>query len=1391
MAVFWKMSPAEVTGRGGQRLTLCCAEPEAGDGPRGGQRCVEGVASPVVDLSQLLLSGELVFQSGAPLTVSPPSVSSPPHSGASHLPCPPPPAMAPALDKAALSPGWSLRRKQWDTRGMEAGTLGAWTGRCGPRGWVVPRAPGQQGVGSRFVSVRLESGALVCGTGLQPRERVAGSPPSSPVSPQVPLTFPGPGAGMEVDRLPVLSGFRLQWLLQELDKEEFRVFKETLWKKYLELMGSVLPRAQLEPADRAHLAFLLHEYFEGPLAWLVTSNILEGMDLQVLAQEAQGEMRRKAHGEKGCPSGGGGETLRPPNLRSDGSCLALSAAGESPSQIEDFRMPLTEQEPEEKKAPGRQQALHRMLCQEVSNVRAVDPELPTQGWGSGDENSAYKDHVLTKYSQKQDGRPEANPTDGLDMQTLAGAFDADPKGFRPGTVVLQAPSGAAQRALSHKILRCWAQGTLFCDLFSYVFLLPAGELQTGTKDWSLVELMDRQWPNRWLPVAQILSQPQRLLFVVDGLEELEAAWWDGAGGLCEDCAERRPVAVLMCSLLQKALLPASSLLITATGVGIEQFKALVVSPRYLVITGLSVESRAELEDCTADGKEALVLGSVLTRHRLLDPCQESLVCGLLCAALRLQEEGPGPRGPQLADQTLTSLYTTYLFHQLAPDRPCLAKQEREALQGLCGLAAHGLWGGRTLFHHQHLQAHGLREADVGALVGSGLLLQQEGGHAFLHPSLQAFCAALFYALGELRRWPRGHLQPVPDPKPGGLSQSLLWVKHFLFGFLSPGVKQTLEARLGPAACRGLGPLLRRWVWLLGCSGSGSAAPDDVLDAFHCLFETQDEAFVCTALSDFQDVRLQVCCGMDLLVTSFCLQRCLGLASLHIHVRDLFLPDELQEMGPAALPSRLQPACSPRSALEAKAAMKEQWEHFCSMLGSHPGLRQLHLGSSVLSEWAIKTLCVKLTCPSCHIQTLVLKNAELSSSLRHLWKILATNLNLKHINLSSTPLKDQDVEVACEALRHPNCALTSLRLDSCELSPEGSRMLSQVLSDNVSLTSLSLARNKLTDQSLQHLCDALKSLQCPLRRLILDSCGLTDTSLELLASALRSNPHLTHLCLSNNHLGASGLSLLCQPLKQPGCALQRLVALMWVRGPGVGRAATAWSVTGWRRGMDGLECKSVAVTSLNRCHLEATSCGFLVFALLSNPGLTHVSLSGNPLQDGGLQLLCQALEGPSCHLQDLELASCDLTSASCKYLATILAQNKHLRSLDLAANALGDSGVAALCEGLKPKRGFLSRLGLEACGLTSDCCAILSSTLSYNQYLTSLNLLRNDFSPMGVTLLCSAFSHPKCGLRTVGLWKGQYPASVRMLLEEVQQQKPQLVIGGDWYSEGDDRCWWKD
>ncbi|XP_035257497.1 NACHT, LRR and PYD domains-containing protein 3-like [Anguilla anguilla] len=223
-----------------------------------------------------------------------------------------------------------------------------------------------------------------------------------------------------------------------------------------------------------------------------------------------------------------------------------------------------------------------------------------------------------------------------------------------------------------------------------------------------------------------------------------------------------------------------------------------------------------------------------------------------------------------------------------------------------------------------------------------------------------------------------------------------------------------------------------------------------------------------------------------------------------------------------------------------------------------------------------------------------------------------------------------------------------------------------------------------------------------RKAILNSCGLTEMSCEIVASALQSNSPLRDLDLSNNNLGDSGVKLLCAGLMNPDCKLQRL--------------------------------------GLNGCDLTEMSCEIVASALQSsNSTLRDLDLSYNNLGDSGVKLLCAALMSPNCKLQRLGLGWCNITDGGCDVLASVLrSPHSELRDLELRDNDLQDSGVRALSAGLEDPHCKVQRLGLSGCRVTQRGCNSLASALCSNpSHLRELDLRYNHPGDSGVRALSAA------------------------------------------------------
>ncbi|KAM9341604.1 NACHT, LRR and PYD domains-containing protein 12-like [Symphorus nematophorus] len=307
----------------------------------------------------------------------------------------------------------------------------------------------------------------------------------------------------------------------------------------------------------------------------------------------------------------------------------------------------------------------------------------------------------------------------------------------------------------------------------------------------------------------------------------------------------------------------------------------------------------------------------------------------------------------------------------------------------------------------------------------------------------------------------------------------------------------------------------------------------------------------------------------------------------------------------------------------------------------------------------------------------------------------------------TEMKDLSVHQEIqEFLKSKNKSKKKLSEFHCSVLVEMLQMSEEVLDE------LDLEKYKTSQEGRLRLIPAVRNC----RKARLSGCALSDFHCEDVASALKSNPHLTKLYLSDNPLEDSGVRWLCDGLKSPNCRLETL--------------------------------------RLRRCWLTGISCASLASALKSNPShLTELDLSKNNLQYSGVKQLCDFLQSPRCRLKTLRLSCCWLSWLSCDYLASALKSNpSHLRELDLSDNPLEDSRVRWLCDGLKSPNCRLETLRLRRCWLTGISCASLASALKSNpSHLTELDLSKNNLQYSDVKLLCDLVESPRCRLATLR-WK---------------------------------------
>ncbi|XP_057227458.1 ribonuclease inhibitor isoform X1 [Malurus melanocephalus] len=203
-------------------------------------------------------------------------------------------------------------------------------------------------------------------------------------------------------------------------------------------------------------------------------------------------------------------------------------------------------------------------------------------------------------------------------------------------------------------------------------------------------------------------------------------------------------------------------------------------------------------------------------------------------------------------------------------------------------------------------------------------------------------------------------------------------------------------------------------------------------------------------------------------------------------------------------------------------------------------------------------------------------------------------------------------------------------------------------------------------------------------------------------------------------------------------------------------------------------KSCKTIRMDDCNLSSSNCEDLCSIINTNPSLTELKLNNNELGDAGVEHLCKGLLTPSCSLQKLWLQNCNLTSASCETLCSVLCAQPSLTELHVGDNRLGTTGVRVLCQGMMNPNCKLQKLQLEYCELTADIVEALNAALQSKPTLKELSLSNNTLGDNAVKQLCQGLVDSSCNLELLHLENCGITSDSCMEISTVLKNKPSLM-----------------
>ncbi|XP_040177443.1 NACHT, LRR and PYD domains-containing protein 12-like [Rana temporaria] len=917
-------------------------------------------------------------------------------------------------------------------------------------------------------------------------------------------------------------------------------------------------------------------------------------------------------------------------------------------------------------------------------------------------------------------------------------FVPDGSGFVPKTLVLVGPPGIGKTLTTQRIMLDWASGKLYADQFNFVFYLSGRQINKITGNINIEGLVTKSTKLQFSEnlIKSALDDSSKVLIILDGFDELEWTLDDDGEDYEDPFVQTHKESLLRC-LLSKEILSDVSLLITSRSMSLKKMKDFARSSSSVELLGFSEGDLEQFFHHFFNNKDqAEQAFSVLKGNQvLLGLSSVPLTCWLVC---RILKAGMKDELGSANCKTLTSVYLSYLRSLLL--NPGSTQPILQCLKNLCALANDGILNQSSLFDGEDLGRNGLTLSEVASVFPNDSIFQKNvedpTNYSFIHTSVQEFFAALYYVLGEdaevketngvtgdafLPRVCSGRslfYQPKRHPY---LSSTI----RFLFGLLNNKQLKELAEVVGSSVSLKAKSAMEKWLTAGKPSEFGP-------DALTCFYEAQDEALRSQAFSA-PDLLFQMCFyssfmeNVHIREMLYCLgdRASFGSICLEDH---LMRPKDLALLAPffhgssklsftrcgfaedfetGGKASCLSNPDSKIKELEFYVCVVPPsfFEDLCSLISSSRSLAKLVISHHILEDSIFTIFCCGLRQPGCTLRELSLEDCNLTAtSCEILGSALKENRSLHKLDLALNKIEDDGVKFLCEGLKDPGCTLQELRMEFCELTPACGDFLSSALMTNRSLTTLYLRDCSLHDSGTKLLCQALRQPGCTLKELVLFDVNLTSASCEDLRSVILTNRTLTSLNVRDNNLGDSGVKLLCEGLRDPGCTLQELI--------------------------------------LTSCELTQASCEDLRSVLLTNRSLTKLSLTWNSLEDSGVKVLCEGLRDPRCPLQELNLYGCDLSSSSLEDLSSVITTSRSLTKLDLAGNKFTDSGVKPLCEALRNPGCTLQTFRGGYCELTASCAEEVMAVINTNRSLNELEVTSEvEAPPADLDSLLAKFEHP--------------------------------------------------
>ncbi|KAG8547441.1 hypothetical protein GDO81_028340 [Engystomops pustulosus] len=530
----------------------------------------------------------------------------------------------------------------------------------------------------------------------------------------------------------------------------------------------------------------------------------------------------------------------------------------------------------------------------------------------------------------------------------------------PHMVMVSGVPGVGKTTLMQKIVYDWVKGDLY-QRFSFVFFFKFRELNR-LDDVSLETLILHHYPYLWQQLGNILQDPEKLLFIFDGLDESNQTMDFTSRHLCSDPKQPERCGHIVVSLVRKSLLNGCSVLMTSRPTRLASMDCKVFQ-RMVEISGFLTEERKIYFEIFFSNPELAekAFSYVKQNDTLYTFCYLPSYCWIICTVLsRSFQTTSSDQQVSLLPRTVTQLFAIFVANILSNHSPEKSGAQK-LLQSMGWMAEHGVMNHRIIFDDRDLESF---HVDNQSKLLSSFFVESEEpvSYSFLHLTLQEFFSALAHYADYSPEKLQGSLEKAKS-YPDGRGEMFL---RFLCGLSDNTTRSFLTGYLHKEAAQASREVL---TWLKNFIPEAEKLAEikdkrHLLQTFFYLFETRNKALVQESLQSYRKLDLSEVpmSALDCTVLAFILQAFTSLEELILSGCSLNC-EGLERLEPAL--HKLQ-----RLSLADNYLPDMSCIQLASVIKNNPSLKRLDLSTNRLSGPHLNVLMEALSSPSCRVEELM-------------------------------------------------------------------------------------------------------------------------------------------------------------------------------------------------------------------------------------------------------------------------------------------------------------------------------------------------------------------------------------------------------------------------------------